>query len=114
MSTDTQRTMLRARALEIFLAGIEARAFRIASIALANEADIAIARTGDGRQPVFALLRRSTLPALTAYLQQGRRKADGWYSGLRVAEVDFEDGAAFCNINYSDDLASLNAGTGPF
>ena len=39
MSTDTQRTMLRARELEIFLAGIEARAFRIASIALANEAD---------------------------------------------------------------------------
>ncbi|MGA0098884.1 MAG: RNA polymerase sigma factor [Steroidobacteraceae bacterium] len=31
--------MLRTRALEIFLAGIEARAFRIASSALANEAD---------------------------------------------------------------------------
>lgn len=36
---DTQITMLRTRALEIFLTGIEARAFRIASIALANEAD---------------------------------------------------------------------------
>lgn len=31
--------MLRTRALEIFLAGVEARAFRIASVALANEAD---------------------------------------------------------------------------
>jgi len=31
--------MLRTRALEIFLARIEARAFRIASIALSNEAD---------------------------------------------------------------------------
>lgn len=87
---------------------------RLHTAALADEADIAVARTGDGRQPVFALLRRSTLPALTAYLQQGRRKADGWYPGLRVAEVDFEDGTAFCNINYGDDLASLNAGTGPF
>lgn len=38
-SLDTQVIMLRTRALEIFLAGIEARAFRIASIALANEAD---------------------------------------------------------------------------
>ena len=69
---------------------------------------------GDGRQPVFALLNRSTLPALTAYLQQGRRKADGWYAGLSVTEVEFADGTAFCNINYSDDLADLNAGTGPF
>ena len=87
---------------------------RLHAAALANEADIAIARSGDGRQPVFALLNRSTLPMLTAYLQQGRRKADGWYAGLSVAEVDFADGTAFCNINYSDDLANLNAGTGPF
>ncbi len=87
---------------------------RLQAAALADEADIAIARTGDGRQPVFALLRRSTLPALTAYLQQGRRKADGWYAGLRVTEVEFADGTAFCNINYSDDLADLNADTGPF
>ena len=87
---------------------------RLQAAALVDKADIAIARTGDGRQPVFALLNRSTLPALTAYLQQGRRKADGWYAGLSVTEVEFADGTAFCNINYSDDLADLNAGTGPF
>jgi len=87
---------------------------RLHAAAQSDNTDIAVARTGDGRQPVFALLHRSTLPVLTAYLQQGRRKADGWYAGLRVAEVDFEDGSAFCNINHSDDLADLNAGTGPF
>jgi molybdopterin-guanine dinucleotide biosynthesis protein A len=63
-----------------------------------------VARTVDGPQPVFVLLRRTALPVLTAYLAAGRRKADGWYAGLEVAEVAFERAAAFANLNTPEQL----------
>jgi molybdopterin-guanine dinucleotide biosynthesis protein A len=71
----------------------------LAEAASSQQADLAVARTADGRQPVFALLQRSALPALTAYLAAGQRKADGWYAELRVAEVAFEKAGAFTNLN---------------
>jgi len=79
-----------------------------------SQADIAVARTADGRQPVFALFRRSTTyPALNVYLRLGGRKADGWYAGLRLVEPAFADAAAFSNINTPEALATLEAKTAP-
>jgi len=72
-------------------------------------ADLVVARTRDGRHPVFALMRRSVQPVLTQYLAAGGRKADGWYEGLKVVEVRFEDDAAFANINTREELARWNA-----
>ncbi len=73
-----------------------------------NNADIAVAVTGEGatRQahPVFCLVKASLLPHLTLYLQEGGRKFDKWYSSLAVAEVHFDDEDAFRNINTLDDL----------
>jgi molybdenum cofactor guanylyltransferase len=70
--------------------------------------DLAVAMTGSGatRQahPVFCLAKTALLPHLTAYLQNGGRKFDAWYASLKVAEVAFDDEAAFRNINTLDDL----------
>ncbi len=74
-----------------------------------GSADLTLARTADGRHPVFALMRRSVLPVLTQYLAAGGRKADGWYQGLKVIEVAFDDAKAFTNINTREELARWNA-----
>jgi molybdopterin molybdotransferase len=74
----------------------------------AQGADLAVAATLETDEagnthtqlhPVFCLVRKSALPALDAYLQTGARKMDGWYKSIKVAEVLFNDAAAFRNIN---------------
>jgi len=79
------------------------------SSALAAEgADLAVAVTGAGttRQPhpVFCLMKTSLLPQLNSYLASGKRRIDGWYAALKVAEVTFKDEAAFRNINTLEEL----------
>lgn len=54
--------------------------------------------------PVFSLLKASLLPQLDAYLASGARRMEGWHKTLRVAEVMFDDAAAFRNINTLEDL----------
>ena len=70
--------------------------------------DVAVARSLGRRQPVFCLVRRSTVAGLTAFLESGGRKVEKWYEHLAV--VDFEDATeAFSNINTRDDLVSMTA-----
>ncbi|NYE61401.1 molybdopterin molybdotransferase [Duganella sp. 1224] len=54
--------------------------------------------------PVFSLVKASVLPQLDAYLETGARRMEGFYKSLRVAEVLFDDSAAFGNINTLEDL----------
>ncbi|SDG01388.1 MULTISPECIES: gephyrin-like molybdotransferase Glp [unclassified Duganella] len=54
--------------------------------------------------PVFSLVKASVLPQLEAYLETGARRMEGFYKSLRVAEVLFDDSAAFGNINTLEDL----------
>jgi molybdopterin molybdotransferase len=54
--------------------------------------------------PVFSLVKASLLPQLEAYLATGERRVEGWHKSLRVAEVLFDDAAAFRNINTLEDL----------
>lgn len=54
--------------------------------------------------PVFSLVKTSVLPQLEAYLATGARRMEGFYKSLRVAEVLFDDSAAFSNINTLEDL----------
>jgi molybdopterin-guanine dinucleotide biosynthesis protein A len=81
---------------------------RLADALVAQDAELAVAVTGEGdtRQPhpVFSLMRASLLPHLTAYLQDGGRKIETWYRSLKFVEVRFEDEAAFRNINTLDEL----------
>jgi len=87
---------------------------RLAQALAQQDADLAVAITGAGAsrqpQPVFCLVKTMLLPHLTAYLQGGGRKFDGWYASLKVAEVHFDDDAAFRNINTLDDLRKFEAG----
>ena len=71
-------------------------------------AELAVAVTGEGESrqphPVFCLMKTSLLPKLTAFLQEGGRKIERWYSTLHFVEVQFADEAAFRNINTLDEL----------
>ena len=83
-------------------------ASRLAHALVTQQADVALAttlheRAGAAlqvqRHPVFCLLKTSILPQLDAYLAAGGRRMDGWYGRLNVAEVAFDDAAAFDNLN---------------
>lgn len=74
---------------------------------------IAVVRTGNQPQPVFALVHRRLAASLAHYLAAGDRKIDLWYAPLGVVEVPFEDAAAFRNINTRDELAQCEQGPQP-
>ena len=74
----------------------------------AQQAQLAVARTGDQPHPVFCLCRRDVLPHLTQFLADGGRKIDAWYATLHVAEVAFDDQTqAFSNINTPEELQAF-------
>ncbi len=86
---------------------------RLLDALMAEQADLALAETEeaghDGAmrvqpQPVFALVKASALPELSAYLASGGRRMDGWYKDIRVARVRFDDASAFRNINTLQEL----------
>jgi molybdopterin molybdotransferase len=60
--------------------------------------------------PVLSLLKASLLPQLEAYLATGARRVEGWHKSLRVAEVLFDDVAAFRNINTLEELKRHESG----
>lgn len=86
---------------------------RLGVALLAQNADLAVAVTGDGEEeqahPVFSLVRTSLLPHLSEFLQSGQRKIDKWYASLKVAPVHFAQEEAFSNINTADELAKWEA-----
>ncbi|HZH06806.1 MAG TPA: gephyrin-like molybdotransferase Glp, partial [Lautropia sp.] len=84
---------------------------RLLDGAQAAGADLAVAITGAQPHPVFALVRRSLLPSLEAFLAAGERKIDRWYAPLNSVEVNFADEAAFSNINTPEELAALERAT---
>jgi molybdopterin-guanine dinucleotide biosynthesis protein A len=79
---------------------------RLHSAAVKASAEIAVASTDEGAQPVFALYRLSLLSSLEAFLSAGERKIDKWTAQHRVANVVFADTGAFANINTIDELTA--------
>jgi molybdopterin molybdotransferase len=88
----------------------------------AQQADLALAVTLEAdaagqmykqTHPVFCLLKKELLPVLSAYLQEGGRRMDGWHAGIKVAEVLFDDASAFRNINTREELNSLDTPSAP-
>jgi len=78
---------------------------RLRDAALTRGAEIAVARTGDGLQPVFALIATKLAPSLDAFLADGGRKIDAWYAQHVMVTVNCEvERAAFMNINTPADL----------
>lgn len=60
-------------------------------------------------EPMFALIRASTLSHLRAYLATGKRKVLGWYESLDYSYVFIEDQLCFANANTPEDFAMLAA-----
>jgi molybdopterin-guanine dinucleotide biosynthesis protein A len=72
------------------------------------KADVAVASSDDNTHPVFCLCKKSVLPSLTAYLEQGERRVSAWQKSQKYIEVDFSDcNEAFTNLNTVEDLAEL-------
>ncbi|MES2070407.1 MAG: molybdenum cofactor guanylyltransferase MobA [Pseudomonadota bacterium] len=88
-------------------------ASRLARALLEQGADLAVAATaGEGETQVhrvFSLMKASVLPQLTAFLDQGGRKVGAWHASLCVAQVHFEEEAAFYNINTLEELRQLES-----
>lgn len=72
-----------------------------------NNADIAVAKSKNHTHPVFCLCKKSIHSSLNKYLQQGHRKVSAWQKSQKYIEVDFNDDAAFINLNTIEDLSSL-------
>jgi len=86
---------------------------RLAAGLEASDADLAMVRTVEARgpslQPVFCLLRTRLLESLVGFMHGGGRKIDLWTAQHRVAEVEFDDAAAFFNANTLAELKQLEA-----
>ena len=73
-----------------------------------DDAQVAVAKTGEQVHPVFCLMRRDVHESLRQFLASGQRKIDRWYPQLRTTLVSFDDEAgAFLNINTREELATL-------
>ena len=81
---------------------------RLMPALLEHDADIAVALSDNNTHPVFSLSKKSVLPSLTAYLEQGGRRVSSWQKSQKYIEVDFSDfSEAFTNLNTLEDLAAL-------
>lgn len=81
----------------------------------AQQKKVAVARTVDGVQPVFCLAHRDVLAGLDAFLARGGRRFGTWLAEAGACEVNFEDTAAFDNLNSMADLdnaSRMNRGAG--
>lgn len=75
-----------------------------------EDADLSVPHDGERLQPVFALVKRTLLGSLTAYLEGGGRKIDRWFEQQRVVRVDFSDRLeTFVNVNDPQERAALEA-----
>ena len=81
---------------------------RLMAVLVENNAEIAVASSDGDSHPVFCLCKKTVLPSLTAYLQQGERRVSAWQKNQQYIEVDFtECNEAFTNLNTFEDLAAL-------
>lgn len=83
---------------------------RLAAGVRDQDADIGVAHAEGRMQPVFALLPGYLLGDLQAFLREGGRKIDLWYSRHRLAVVAFDDRPeAFVNVNTPEDRSTVAA-----
>jgi molybdopterin-guanine dinucleotide biosynthesis protein A len=91
-----------------------AELFKAASEILDKEkADIVIARTDEGYEPLHAVYRRETcIPAIEAAIDSEKWRMDAWFPQVRIRLLTPEEikrydpnGSAFLNINTPEDFA---------
>lgn len=72
---------------------------RLTRATLKAEALAGCARVDDQLQPVFAVVKTSTMETLAQSIAAGERAMHRWLESLDAAAVDFDDAQAFANIN---------------
>lgn len=82
-------------------------ASRLATQLLADESDLAFVITKEKWQPVFALIKKETMPKLISFLESKERKIETWYRKMKTSRVNFDDESAFYNINTLYDLEQI-------
>lgn len=81
---------------------------RLMSALQEHHADIAVAKSDGNTHPVFSLCKKTILPSLIDYINNGGRKVSAWQKSLKYVEVDFDDDSeAFVNLNTFEDLSAL-------
>ncbi len=79
-----------------------------------QQTEIVVAASDGNTHPVFCLCKKSVLPSLIQYLDNGQRKVSAWQKSLPYAEADFTDPTTqgntpyFINLNTLEDLKTLN------
>lgn len=78
-----------------------------------EEADVVIAKSEEGYEPLHAVYRRATcLPAIESAIEADQWKVIAWFSGVKVRVLTFEEvqqadssGLAFWNVNTPEEFA---------
>jgi molybdopterin-guanine dinucleotide biosynthesis protein A len=70
--------------------------------------EVAVALVEGQRQPAIALYHDRVRPKLDAYLKDGGRKVMAWQDTLQSGVAEFDEAAAFLNINSAEDLSLAN------
>ena len=84
-----------------------------AGILLKDDADVVIARSLEGYEPLHAVYRRTTcLPAIESALDSGQLRVISWFPGVRVRHLTDEEldrydpeRIAFLNVNTPEEFA---------
>ena len=84
-----------------------------AGILLQDNADVVIARSPEGYEPLHAVYRRTTcLPAIESALDSGQLRVISWFPRVRVRQLTSEEltrydpeGIAFLNVNTPEEFA---------
>ena len=80
---------------------------RLREALFSHQADIAIATTPDGDQPVFCLIKKSLHASLVTFLNQGGHKIQDWTAQCALVRVSFDDASeCFVNLNTPLSLAT--------
>ena len=91
-----------------------AELFKAASdILVREEADVVIAKTDEGYEPLHAVYRRETcIPAIEAAIDSDKWRMDSWFPQVKIRVLTPEeikrydtDGLAFSNINTPEEFA---------
>lgn len=81
---------------------------RLMKALIDKDADIAVAKSAGDTHPVFSIMKKTVLPSLLTYIDQGERKVSAWQKSLNYIEVEFNDcKEAFINLNTFEELEAL-------
>lgn len=83
---------------------------RMAAAVGAAGAPLGVACSGGREQSVFLLAHRSLATGIAEFLATGEARVGLWYAPLARVSVDFEESAAFRNINTVAELARFADG----